>query len=347
MGTMPDGHPRRLSLPRWPYLVVLAVAIAALVVRYAVLGGPAAGAPNPLPVLNGSTGQGTTFELVLDRNRVVSLRTRLSARCADGSLWRESWSPTNGVQVHVTTAGGSFLAVERGSPSYPGGIVGRIAFGLRGRITGRGSAQGTIRLVARFYRREQEWNACDSLDVAWAVGPRASARVRTIPLGRQVGSYYPAVPSLAVDVSPARQRFIDAVDAVCVDTYRLGEQAQQAANRLYRGYRDHQVRDDAYGLVLHDWQLRAVLALGAPPQARGLYEAWVANFRARLSVERTALALERSGQSDAARRELRLLVGLRDQGNLAGQQFGLVRCTSNGERTPIPILNDGQPPLLP
>ena len=32
---------------------------------------------------------------------------------------------------------------------------------------------------------------------------------------------------------------------------------------------------------------------------------------------------------------------------LLGQRFGLVRCTSNGDRTPVPILDDGQPAPLP
>jgi hypothetical protein len=107
------------------------------------------------------------------------------------------------------------------------------------------------------------------------------------------------------------------------------------------------VRDDAFSLDLHVWQLRELLRLGEPPQARPLYDEWVANFRARVAVERNALAFERRNQFAAANRELGLLVKLRDQRNLAGQKFGLVRCTSNGERTPVPILNDGQPEALP
>ncbi len=344
---MPDGHPRPWSRPRWPYSVALATAIIVAVVRFAVLGGPATGAPSSTRVLRGVTGQGTTFELVLDRNRVVSLSTSLSARCAGASTWKERWSPTSGAQVHITTAGRSFLTVERASPTYTDGTVGRVAFALRGLITSRASAQGTIRLVGRFYRREREWNACDSLDVAWAVGAKASMQLRKVALGRPVGSYYPAVPSLATDVSPARQRFIDAVDARCVDTYRLGVQAQQAADEDYLGYRDAGAREDAYSLALHEWQLRSILALGPPPQARGLYRAWIANFRARLSVQRTTLMLELRGRPAAAHREIGRLVRLREQGNFAGQRFGLVRCTSNGERTAIPILNDGQPRPLP
>jgi hypothetical protein len=339
------GHARRSPLPRWPFLVALGLAIVALIVRYTLPSGSAAGAP--IETLRGTTGQGTTFELVLDAGRVVSLRTSLSARCADGSKWNDDWSPTNGVQVHVTTAGRSFSTLERANPGFSGRIVGRVAFTLRGTRMDRLSAQGTIRLVARFYRREEEWNACDSLDVPWAVGRNASVRVRKVALGHKVGEYYPAVPSLAVGVSPARQRFIDAVDDACVDTYSWIVRAQQAAEFANWYFADRKVRDDAFSLDLHVWQLRELLRLGEPPQARPLYDEWVANFRARVAVERNALAFERRNQFAAANRELELLVKLRDQGNLAGQKFGLVRCTSNGERTPVPILNDGQPEALP
>src|ERR1700760_502767 len=136
---MPDGQPRVFALPRWPYLVALAVALVALVLRYVVLGGAASGAAVHVQVIHGRTGQGTAFELVLDRGRVFSLRTSLSARCEGSTSWTESWSPTNGVQVHVTTSGPSFSTVERAEPTYPSGVVGRIAFALRGTITGRGA----------------------------------------------------------------------------------------------------------------------------------------------------------------------------------------------------------------
>jgi hypothetical protein len=342
---MRHGQPRRSRLPRWPYLVALGLATAALMVRYAVIGGAAAGAT--IQVLRGTTGQGNAFELVLERGRVSSLKTRVSARCAGGTRWQESWAPTNGVEVHVTTAGRAFFTVERDQPTYPNGIVGRVAFTFRGTFTGRSSAQGTIRLVGRFYRREQESNACDSLDVAWAVGQKASVRLKKVSLGHQVGSYYPAVPSLAVSVSAARQRFINAIDATCVNTYDWMDRAERAAEFANQYFDDRQIRDDAFYVDLHAWQLDNLLTVGEPPQARALYDDWVANFRARLAIERTALALERRGQWVAAHRELGLLVGLRDKGNLAGQEFGLVRCTSNGERTEIPILNDGQPRPLP
>lgn len=56
--------------------------------------------------------------------------------------------------------------MERSSPTFPDGVLGRVAFTIRGTLIGKGAAQGTIRLVARYYRGEREWNACGSLDVA-------------------------------------------------------------------------------------------------------------------------------------------------------------------------------------
>ena len=104
------------------------------------------------------------------------------AKCAGGSSWRETWSPAEGAQAQFTATGRSFFTEQHVSTSYRRGIVGRIGFAIRGTLTGRDSAQGTIRLVARFYRGERQWNACDSLDVRWAVGPRASMRLRTVPV---------------------------------------------------------------------------------------------------------------------------------------------------------------------
>jgi hypothetical protein len=80
--------------------------------------------------------------------------------------------------VHFTAHGRSFVTREDATPTFSGGIVGRIGFAIRGTLTGRDSAQGTIRLAARFYRGEREWNACDSLDVRWAVGARAALRLK-------------------------------------------------------------------------------------------------------------------------------------------------------------------------
>jgi hypothetical protein len=87
--------------------------------------------------------------------------------------------------------------------------------------------------------------------------------------------------------------------------------------------------------------------LGHPPQARSLYDAWLANFRQRVLLERHALILYAHHHPAASRRALAAYGPLKARGNLLGQEFGLVRCTSNGDRTPVPILNDGHPTPLP
>jgi hypothetical protein len=335
---------------RWPFLVALALALVGLAVRYTLLAPGTGAAPVPnqdLTLLEGVTGQGTRFELGIKDHRVYRLRTALSARCHGGSSVHETWYPAEHAPVHFTVVGRSFTTVERASTTYPNGVVGRIAFTIRGTMSGNGAAQGTIRLVARYYRGEREWNACDSLDVAWAVGPRARARLSTVTLGRQVSVYYPAVPSLAVDVSPARRRFIARVDRTCVGTYDRMWNIQGEVAARYRYTTDSTLIDSAAYVELHAWQLRSLVKLGQPPQARALYDAWLANFRRRVLLERHALTLYARHQTAAFKRALASYGPLKARGNLLGQKFGLVRCTSNGDRTPIPVLSDGQPLPLP
>lgn len=342
MDVVPD---RRWPRVRWPFVVALIVAIAGLTVRYTVLTSGASGAS--VQTLSGITSKGTKIVLGVRRQRVVWLRTSLRAHCAGGGSWRQSWSPAEGNPVHFTTRDQSFVTRENASPSYAGGLVGRIGFAIRGTLTGRDSAQGTIRLVARFYRGEREWNACDSLDVRWAAGAQAARRLKAVPVGHEVSEYYPAVPSLATDPSPGRLAFIGLVDRVCVGTYRevLRAEAQAAQQNSY--FVDHVLRDSAYHAVLQAWQLRSLVRLGPPPQARALYDAWLASFRHRVSVEHQAVALYAHNHRAAALRLAASLNKLKAQGNLLGQRFGLVRCTSNGDRTPVPILDDGQPTPLP
>jgi hypothetical protein len=338
------GRPRL----RWPFLVALALALAGLVVRYTVLtSGGAASVVVRVRIPDGVTGQGTKIQLGIDNNRVSWLQTSLNARCEGGSTWHETWSPAEGHPVHFTMSGRSFATAERASPRFAGGIVGRVAFTIRGTLTSPGAAQGTIRLVARFYRGEQQWNACDSLDVQWAVGPRAAARLHAVPVGSQTGVYYPAVPSLAVNVSPARQRFIERVDRTCVDTYRRITRSEDAAAAPYRYASLSTLGEWAAYVGLHAWQLRTLMRLGQPPEARALYDAWLANFRQRVLVEWDAGLLYQDNRLAAAKRAIDSLRPLKARGNLLGQRFGLVRCTSNGDRTPVPILNDGQPLPLP
>ena len=154
------------------------------------------------------------------------------------------------------------------------------------------------------------------------------------------------MPSLASDVSPSRCRFISLVDSVCAGTYNQIVQARARAAYLYGFFADHALLDSAYAVILHGWQLRSLVSLGRLPQARELYEAWLGNFGRRVSVERQVVLLYARNQPVAAQREVASLSGLKAQGNPLGQRFGLVRCTSNGDRTPIPILSDGQPKPL-
>jgi hypothetical protein len=335
---------------RWPFLVALALALVALGVRYTFLAGGAGAGPIPnqgLRLLDGVTGQGTKFELGIRNHRVYRLRTSLSARCPGGTLVQETWYPAEHAPVHFTMVGRTFTTVERSYPRFDSGVVGRVAFTIKGTLIGKDSAQGTIRLVGRYYRGEREWSACDSLDVAWTVGPDARARLRSVPLGQKIGEYYPAVPSLAVDVSPARRRFIARVDATCVATYDRMWQIQGEVAARYRDSNDATLIDSATYVELHEWQLRSLVELGRPPQARALYDGWLANFRRRVRVERNALILYVHHHRAASRHVLASYGPLKTHGNLLGQEFGLVRCTSNGDRTPIPVLNDGHPMPLP
>jgi hypothetical protein len=248
--------------------------------------------------------------------------------------------------VRVRVDGASFFTVERASQVYPGGEVGRVAFALRGRFVGPRTALGTVRLVGRFYRGEQEVGACDSLDVPWAAGTGAAARLGDVVLGHQVDAYYPAVPSLVRRVSPARARFIGSIDAICVRTYNWGRWAQQVAHYRHQYFDDRAFLDFAFYASWHAWQLRAISRVGQPPQAQALYRAWLANFRQRVLIEQRAVALYEQNHRQASRRAVQPLAVLKTHGNLLGQRFGLTRCTSNGDRTPVPILDDGQPPPL-
>jgi hypothetical protein len=342
MVVVPD---RRQPRARWPFVVALIVAIAGLTARYTILTSGASGAS--VHTLTGITSKGTKIVLGVRGQRVVWLRTNLRAPCAGGTSWRQSWFPAEGNPVHFTMHGRTFVTRENASPSYARGIVGRIGFAIHGTLTGRDSAQGTIRLVARFYRGERQWNACDSLDVRWAVGAQAARQLKTVPVGHEVNEYYPAVPSLATDASPARLAFAAVVDRVCVGTYQEIVNAEEQAAQRNRYFLDHALRDAAHYAVLHAWQLRSLVRIGQPPQARALYDAWLANFRHRVSVEYEAVALYAHNHHAAALRLAASLDRLKAQGNRLGQSFGLVRCTSNGDRTPVPILDDGQPAPLP
>lgn len=114
----------------------------------------------------------------------------------------------------------------------------------------------------------------------------------------------------------------------------------------YRSSSDATLIDSAAYAELRAWQLRSIERLGQPPQARAVYDAWLANFRRRVGVEHGAVVLEAQGRVAAAKRAAASVIALKAQGDVLGQEFGLVRCTSN-VGTPVPILSDGQPLPLP
>ena len=124
-------------MPRWPYLLALVVVIAAGLVRYLAFAPVASGGSGP--AWRGLTGEHTSFDLAVSGQRVLWLRTTLRAACRGGKTWSATWSPTNGAEVRVRRDGSSFVTVERSSPTYPGGVVGRIGFAMHGTFTGAGA----------------------------------------------------------------------------------------------------------------------------------------------------------------------------------------------------------------
>jgi len=145
----------------------------------------------------------------------------------------------------------------------------------------------------------------------------------------------PKVPSLAKNASPSRMRFIRRVDATCADTYAAGIRRSEAmALKLGDG---PQAQLRVYGDYL-DWhaaQVAAVRRLGPPPEAAGLYRAWLENMARREALERRALSRHVAGKRAAAARDYAQVGRLKQAGDLAGRRFGLQRCTSGGsERTP-------------
>jgi hypothetical protein len=140
----------------------------------------------------------------------------------------------------------------------------------------------------------------------------------------------PKAPSLAKGASQARVRFAQRVDATCARTYNAGIARSQAlALKLGEGA-EAQVRVYADYLDWHAGQVEAVRRLGPPPEAAGLYRAWLANMARRVALEQRALRRNVSGKRAAAARDYAQVGRLKTAGNQAGQRFGLQVCTSNG-----------------
>jgi hypothetical protein len=293
------------TAPRKRFLVLLALALVGLAVRYVVIGLPTSTAA--LPRLIGKTSQGANFHITLgDDGRVLATRTRIAASCSHNQSFSTGWLAVDRHAVRFARQGRSFTTRRYVEYRWAGRGIAHLAMTLRGTFTGRHSAQGTVRLVARFYDGETESFACDSRDVAWAVGDNSTQSLPHVALGRTVGHYYPSVPSLAGRVTARQQRFIDQADAICSKAI---PSAPQIDDRL-----------------VFQRLSKAVQRLGAPRDDRANYGSWLDHIRhdAGLGVE----------------------YGWATNNQLA-QLFGLRRCSSYGDRTPVPILSDGQPRPLP
>jgi hypothetical protein len=291
-------------MPRKRLLVLLALALVGLAVRYVVIGLPASTAA--LPRLIGKTSQGANFHVTLgDDGRVLATRTRIAASCTHNQSFSTGWLAVDRHAVRFAREGLSFTTRRYVEYRWAGRGIAHLAMTLRGTFTGRHSAQGTVRLVARFYDGETESFACDSRDVAWAVGRNSAESLTRVPLGRTIGYYYPSVPSLAGRVNASKQRFIDRADAICSKVI------------------PNTPRDD-YRLALRRLS-KALQRLGEPRDDRAGYRSWLEHIR-------------RDAGPNAE-------YGWATNNQLA-QLFGLRRCGSYGDRTPVPILSDGQPRSL-
>jgi hypothetical protein len=80
-----------------------------------------------------------------------------------------------------------------------------------------------------------------------------------------------------------------------------------------------------------------VRRVGRAPEAKDLYERWLANMRRRVRLEHRRGALLERGSDAAARKVQASINRLKAAGNVTGQRFGLRVCSSNGPgRVPVP-----------
>jgi hypothetical protein len=264
--------------------------------------------------LTGKTEQGHRLKLMLDGDdRVIGLETRIDALCRGGQHWRPSWKPGKGWAKFAQHGERVRIRELRTEPAG-NGQTRRVCARLVGRVKD-GYAEGTVRLVARFYRGGTEVQACESGLQRWAAGIAANRRLAAAPPVRPLGGrYYPEVPSLAGKVSAERKHFIELTDRTCLSSHLA-----VLAARTYPEY-----------VEAHSAQLRALEALGAPPDGIRLHRRWLGSFRTRVRLERRSVALAAAGRHEEARATWERLGPLKSEGNRYGQRFGLQVCTSNG-----------------
>jgi hypothetical protein len=246
--------------------------------------------------LTGETDQGHPIKLsVNDHGKVVGVETKIDARCRGGHTWSVRWGPgrpwalfkQKGTRIRVRE-----LTTRPAGPGRTEWILSRLV----GRIYD-GYAHGTVRLVARFWDGATQVQACESGLLRWAVGADADGRLAAAPPGRRLGPgyYYPSPPSLAGEMSPERQAFIEATDRTCSVTApaddpprTLRGSANVAQYRLFVG--EHAV------------QLRALDRMGSPPDGVALHRHWLTYFRREGPAAAAQDAPERRGAALRARR---------------------------------------------
>jgi hypothetical protein len=316
---------RRLAV----LLALLVASAAAAVMVHASDGGPA-------QVLGGETDQGHHLEVELDgEGRAIAFATTVESHCKGGTTWTLTWAPGEGDAV-FNQRGDRLVVRETIDRPEPDGRLSRIGAVMTAQI-GAGRVGGEIRLVSRIHQGGREVQACDSGSVQFAAGVDAGQRLAdALPPRPPSGWYYPRVPSLAGEVSPARARFIRATDDTCVRTYPPVARAYDAV-MAYAADPARQLAAYAAYVDAHAEQLRALERLGDPPDGARLHARWLGNMRLRIRLERAELRAAWAGDHERVRAIDRRIGRLKMRGNEVGQHFGLTVCTSNGpDRTPVP-----------
>jgi hypothetical protein len=308
--------------------ILVASAVAGVVVH--------ASGPGPRHILAGETEQDRGLRLELDDDgRAVAFATTVRSECKGGRSWTLDWAPAEGDAVFRQR--GDRLVVQEVIERAEGdGRISRIGAVMTAQV-GDERAGGEIRLVSRIHRGGQEVQACDSGPVRWAAGVQAEERLAEArPSRRPTDWYYPKVPSLAGEVSPERAVFIRDTDATCARTFVAARVAYEAVVAA-AGDPARELAAYAAYVDAHAAQLRALEALGRPPDGAALHARWIGNMRERIRLERAVLRLAQAGEHERVAGIHRRIGELKMVGNEVGQRFGLQVCTSNGpDRTPVP-----------
>jgi hypothetical protein len=230
----------------------------------------------------------------------------VKSRCRGGTSWTLEWAPREG-DAAFKQRGDRLVVREVVERPERDGRLSRIGAVMTGQV-GPERAGGEIRIVSR----------------------------NALPPRRPTDWYYPKVPSLAGELSPARASFIRLTDQTCARTFGPARAAYEAAAAAVGDPARQLVAYKAY-VDAHAAQLRALEELGPPPDRAELHAHWIGNMRERIRLERAILRFARAEDSHRVYAAHRRVGRLKMRGNTAGQRFGLQICTSNGPgRTPVP-----------